>query len=414
MSSSEDLHTIEGPHNLVGLKSIFVHPFSLGLVFIPFGILSGHFEWSPMLTFWLNFCALIPLAKILGDGTEELAAALQNDALSGLLNATFGNAVEMIMTVVALQKNDFVLVKTSLMGSILSNCLLVLGASFLAGGFTPSASAQGADDFQSRRGCCVVDKEQRFPVRSALTSTGLLFLAITSFVLPSLFAEDACDAELKVSRIGSLLLITAYVAFLVYQLFTHSVTLMQEERAISDFHLDEGAEEDEEEEEAAGLSIWCSVLLMFGSALCISANSEYLVGSIEEVVTHFNIPMQFIGVILVPIVGNACEHAGAVRFAMRDKPALSIGIAVGSSTQIALLVVPFSVIVGWMMDKEMDLNFGQMHSMVMLMSALVLLAVLLDGRGTWLKGYLLIITYLFIAVLYWFLPLPQHQDPCTG
>merc|ERR1719272_996796 len=129
-----------------------------------------------------------------------------------------------------------------------------------------------------------------------------------------------------------------------------------------------------------------------------------LVSSLVPVVETVGISSHFIGIILLPIVGNACEHASAIRFAVQDKPGLSIGIAVGSSTQISLFVVPFSVLVGWIIDQPMSLNFGSLNTTVMSISVIVVLSVVVDGAATWLQGYLLVSAYYIVAILYWHLP----------
>merc|ERR1719379_3406497 len=164
---------------------------------------------------------------------------------------------------------------------------------------------------------------------------------------------------------------------------------------------DEGDGDDAEE---AALSVTASICVMGACTLIIAYSSELLVESLGEVVEQMGISSHFIGIILLPIVGNACEHASAIRFAIQDKPGLSIGIAVGSSTQISLFVVPFSVIVGWIINKPMDLDFGSLNTTVVDISVLVVLSVVVDGTANWLQGYLLVSAYFVIAALYWHLP----------
>merc|ERR1719456_1262369 len=165
---------------------------------------------------------------------------------------------------------------------------------------------------------------------------------------------------------------------------------------------DEGDGGDCEDEPA--LSVGASIGVMFVVTIIIAYSSELLVESLGEVVEQMGVSSHFIGIILLPIVGNACEHASAIRFAIQDKPGLSIGIAVGSSTQIALFVVPFSVLMGWILDKPMDLNFGSLNTTVMSISVVVVLSIVVDGSATWLQGYLLMSAYYVVAVLYWNLP----------
>merc|ERR1719456_1195034 len=143
---------------------------------------------------------------------------------------------------------------------------------------------------------------------------------------------------------------------------------------------------------------------MVAVTILVAMSSQFLVESLDEVVQRLGVGRHFIGIVLLPIVGNACEHASAIRFAIQDKPGLSIGIAVGSSTQISLFVVPFSVLMGWVLDKPMDLNFGSLNTTVMSISVVVVLSIVVDGSATWLQGYLLMSAYYVVAVLYWNLP----------
>merc|ERR1711920_51498 len=144
--------------------------------------------------------------------------------------------------------------------------------------------------------------------------------------------------------------------------------------------------------------------ISIATAILVMCIVTLMVASLEGVVAHLHITKHFIGIVLLPIVGNACEHASAIRFAIMDKPGLSIGIAVGSSTQISLFVVPFSVLMGWWINQPMDLNFGSLNTTVMSISVMVVLSVVVDGTANWLQGYLLMSGYFVIAVLYWYLP----------
>jgi len=406
----------EGPSNLLGLYTIFVHPMCVLLVCVPLGLLSPRLGWGVSCTFWLNFLALIPLAKILGDATEELAAAIRNDAITGLLNASLGNAVEMIVAVQSLRRGLFEVAKTSLLGSVLSNVLLVLGTAFLLGGLTTSKQQRGRfhsfNDSTFRDHLLGLEKEQKFPLKGALINMAMLLFSCMSFALPTIFNSfptDDSKSVLKVSRFGALIVTSAYVAFLIFQLLTHTKTLTKEEASLANstpviYENDPDGDEDDDDDASASLTVWCSFLLMAFCTIVVAINSEFLVDVIKPVVRSGGIPESFIGVVLLPIAGNACEHAAAIRFAVQDRPGLAIGIAVGSSTQVALLVVPFSVLVGWAMDKPMNLDFGALHTTVVTLSILVVLTLLLDGRSNWLKGYILVCLYVFIAVLYWYAP----------
>jgi len=426
--SSKKLEVLEARDNLLGLKGIFVHPFCIPLVCVPLGLLSSVYQWGDGWTFWLNFLALVPLAKILGDATEELAAAWKNDTLSGLLNATFGNAVELIVSIQSIRAGLFVVVKASLLGSVLSNILLVLGSSFLLGGLTVSSTAKRGkyfsfkDDWWLRRGIGL-EKEQKFPVKSAMISIGMLLFACCVIVLPTIFnalpTKDSDDV-LKVSRVGSWITMSCYIAYLLFQLITHVETLQKDENMESKKNLlnvraEESAifgqrescpevEEEDDDEEDAALDPPVAILLMLVSTIVVAINSELLVGTIDSVVSGSSLSIGFIGVILLPIAGNACEHASAIRFAMRDRPGLAIGIAVGSSTQVAMLVVPASVLLAEALGKPLDLDYGVMNVAVLTFTVLVVLVMLIDGRSHWFKGYILVAMYVFLGALYLYVP----------
>lgn len=398
--------------NMQGLKDILYHPFSALLLAFPLLLLSYSMNWGALLTFWLSILAMIPLAKILGDGTEELAGAIHNDTISGLLNATLGNAVEMILSVQTLRKGLLDVVKATLLGSILSNILLVLGTSFLLGGLVGSSEpigkhhiihAENLEDYEPSR--CTMEKEQVFSSKGALVNMAMQLLACMTCALPTVFATDGRHSEeehkkvVEVSRIGALIIMFSYVAYILFQLVTHKRMLA----------LDEGNDSEDEDEggdEEGGLDASWALGLMAVATLFIAMASEIMVQSIEMVVAHCGIPARFIGIILLPFAGNACEHSSAIRFAMQDRPGLSLGIAVGSSTQIALFVVPFTVVMGWILDQPMDLVFGSMNTAVMILSNLVVLTLVIDGRSNWLKGFMLCTAYLFCAVLYWYMPPP--------
>jgi len=437
-----------------GIKAMLMHPLSVLLLCFPLGIISDLAGWGPVPTFFLNFTALVPLAKILGDATEELAAGLKNDMLAGLLNATFGNAVEMVIMVQTLRAGYLQVVKASLLGSVLSNLLLVLGMSFFFGGLVSSgkkpmlriSSARqsmpaGHHDAHMEVGSrestanevqgmkeetyteVVSEKVQKFSVLTALVNTSMLLLSCLSFSLVTIFYSQNAEREeeaavvpdgeevpvvdtvaglLPVSRTCSIIIIIAYCAYIFFQLVTHREVMGEEEG-------DAGDGEEVEEEEPA-LTISQSITVMLVCTFVVAFSSEFMVSSLEGVVEGVGVSAHFIGIILLPIVGNACEHASAIRFAIMDKPGLSIGIAVGSSTQISLFVVPFSVLFGWAIGVPMDLNFGNLNMTVMFISVIVVLSIVVDGTANWLQGYLLMSAYFVVAVLYWFLPNVKGED----
>mmetsp|Transcript_43285 Transcript_43285/g.92643 ORF Transcript_43285/g.92643 Transcript_43285/m.92643 type:complete len:462 (-) Transcript_43285:214-1599(-) len=417
--------TIEKPPNTdgSGVIGMLNHPLNLMLIFLPLGMAASFLDWGKITIFSLNFLALIPLAKILGDATEELAAGLHSDVLAGLLNATFGNAVEMVMMIQTLRAGLTTVVKATLLGSILSNVLLVLGMSFFCGGLvgpkktrTTVLSSLGLKPEESQGlyrppgSEFVSEKVQSFSVMTALVNTSMLLLASLVLCLVTIFYREAGDEAvygelgmthiiLGVSRVCSVIMMVSYVAYIFFQLVTHRLSMAEDVPEGG-----EGGEGDDGEGDPPAVSIPTAITMMMVVTLVVAYCSELLIESLDGVVEKARISEHFIGIILLPIVGNACEHASAVRFAIMDKPGLAIGIAVGSSTQISMFVVPFSVIVGWIIDKDMDLNFGSLNTTVLMVSIIVVLSIVVDGQANWLQGYLLMSAYLIIAVLYFWMP----------
>mmetsp|Transcript_42349 Transcript_42349/g.99423 ORF Transcript_42349/g.99423 Transcript_42349/m.99423 type:complete len:490 (-) Transcript_42349:47-1516(-) len=436
--------TLEKPPNNdeAGVMAIILHPLNLLLLCLPVGIVAFICDWGDLAVFWWNFGAMIPLAKILGDATEELAANLKNDMIAGILNATFGNAVELIIMVQTLHSGLYDVVKATLLGSVLSNSLLVLGMSFLCGGFftfqkgnaanmsiaqqsslqqyervaqdsrpQPGDGSTALDQSRAHSLISVpynpqTEKVQSFSVLGALVSTSMLLSSCTSFCLITIFSsvleDNAVDKEaaeevtLRVSRLSAVVIILAYVAFIIFQLVTHRQTMSD---------LEEQDDDDGEGGEDEGhLPFVKAVLLLLVATLLTAFSSELLVEAIAGVTERAHLNQHFIGMIILPIVGNACEHAAAVRFAMHDKLGLSVSIAIGSSTQISLFVVPFAVLMGWAMNRPLDLNFGFFNSSMITLSVIVVLSMVVDGHSNWLQGYLLCSIYAIIGVLYYYLP----------
>lgn len=441
--------TIEKPPNYEGdaWRAILLHPMNVLVGFLPLGLAAWWWRWGDLYVFWFNFLAMLPLARILGDATEELAVSLKNDMLAGLVNATFGNVVEMVITIQTLRAGLFDVVKATLLGSVLSNTLLVLGMSFLCGGLVTSKgkdknneepntngetaamqafrqSQVGPVDLFEKDGFAddtgfAQEKIQSFSVLGALVNCSMLLTSTLAFTLITVFRgvtrtddpelNDRYDTEilLPVSRISSIIIMLAYVAYIFFQLVTHREAM----------NSDGGGEEEEEEGGDQGhLPLSHSVFLLFATTALVSLSSELLVNSIEGVTQKGHMTDSFIGIILLPIVGNACEHLTAVRFAMQDKMGLSVSIAIGSSTQIALFVVPFSVLAGWAIGSRMDLNFGTLNTSVVTLSVVVVLSMVVDGQSNWLQGYLLCSVYAIIAVMYYYLPDQklQHYSAAHG
>lgn len=368
----DSIHSYEEPTFKSSLVNIMKSSWiNLLLIFIPIGCFSGSFGWGESVTFWLNFLAIIPLAHQLGYATEELSIRT-NQSIGALLNATFGNAVELILSIVALKDGLVKVVQASLLGSILSNLLLVTGFSFFLGGLK--------------------FKEQKFNVTAAQTSSSLLSLAVMSLLLPAAFVstlEDDKSSILALSHGTAVILLIIYFLYLFFSLKTHH-------------YLYTG--EPEEEEERATLTLYMAILLLLVSTLLVAVCSEYLVGSIEGLSEEMHLSKTFVGLIILPIVGNAAEHVTAVTVAMKDKMDLSIGVAVGSSMQIALLVTPLLVVVGWITGQPMTLFFETFETAVLFISVLITTYLINDGRSNWLEGAMLLAAYGIVALAFFFHP----------
>jgi len=322
--------------------------------------------------FTLNFFAILPLAAVLGFVTEELAGSV-GDTLGGLLNATFGNAVEMILSVYALRENLIEIVQGSLMGSVLSNLLLVLGCCFFFGGLQ--------------------NHKQVFNAEGARAQGSLLLLAVLAMIMPSVACvaqpKATKDVDLAISHGAGVILFVLYVLYLFFQLKTHPEFF-------------ESQNEDAQDEQGSDMGPIFSAVALAITTLIIAVCSEGLVSSVNGMTKGSGLTKDFIGVVLLPIIGNAAEHVSAVSFALKNKMDLALGVALGSSSQIALLVVPFTVMWGWISGVDMDLNFGPMHTGVLLLTVLIVGSITSDGESNWLEGAMLIAAYIMIAVLYWF------------
>ncbi|KAJ6144324.1 Sodium/calcium exchanger membrane region [Penicillium chermesinum] len=350
---------IRWPQELVRLTwSTLVRDYvNVLLVFVPLGIVAGALHWDSTAIFILNFFAIVPLASLLSFATEELAAVM-GQALGGLMNATFGNAVELIVSIIALRGNQIRVVQASMLGSILSNILLVLGCCFFVGGLRYP--------------------EQTFDSTVASTMSSLMAVASASLIIPAtlyaaLSGSSASreDNILFLSHGTSIILLIIYVMYLYFQLRSHA-ELFEETPSNA---AEEGAAEAEEEEERVLTPLAATVVLIVVTVL-VAVCADYLVGSIDPIVAKTGISKTFIGLVLIPIVGNAAEHVTAVVVAYKDKMDLAIGVAIGSSLQIALFVTPFLVILGWIMKVDMTLRFEVFETVAFFISGMYIILAL--------------------------------------
>ncbi|MBK7367111.1 MAG: calcium/proton exchanger [Candidatus Eisenbacteria bacterium] len=353
------------------------------LVFVAITPLAEHFHAGALTIFVCSALAIIPLAGLMGEATEQLAARL-GAGIGGLLNATFGNAAELIIALVALQKGYHDVVKASLTGSIIGNTLLVLGVSMVAGGFKR--------------------ERQTFDKSAAAASSTLLFLAAIAMVVPAAFHMLATgsvaqgtlplareiEIEHNLSLQISVVLFVTYLLSLLFTLKTHK-------------HLYTGAAEEEHGHEH-GSPVRAVATLLVATAL-IAWMSEMLVGAVAEASHQLGLTEVFVGVIVVAVVGNAAEHSTAVIVAMKNKMDLSLNIAIGSSIQIALFVAPVLVFASYLMPgSPMDLHFSPLEVLAVIAATLVTNMVSADGESNWLEGAMLIAVYLVIGVAFFFLP----------
>jgi len=346
-------------------------PIALCLRFWP----GGHNEIA---LFVCSGVAIIPLAGLMGKATEVLAARV-GQGLGGLLNATFGNAAELIIALLALQKGLLGVVKASITGSILGNLLLVFGASALAGGLKFS--------------------HQRFNRTAIQTSTTSLLLAAIGLLIPTVFHYAAAAhpggwspaLEQRLSLGIALVLLGTYLCVLLFSLRTHR-------------ELFEGERHAQEEHAGPDWSNRKALLVLLGATASVALLSEFLVSTVEAAQHRLGVSEMFIGVIVVAIIGNAAEHSTAVWVARKNKMDLSLGIAIGSSLQVALFVAPLLVLVSYAFGKPMNLEFSIPEVVAVLTAVILAAEITNDGETNWLEGVQLLSVYLILGILFYFLP----------
>jgi Ca2+:H+ antiporter len=325
-------------------------------------------------TFILSALAVVPLAGLLGRATEQLALH-SGPQVGGLLNATFGNAAELIIGLLLVFRGELDVVRASITGSIIGNLLLVLGAAFLAGG--------------------IRQKDVRFPAQAASTLVASMALAVAGILMPTVYAASAAHAtdfrRETISVAVGAVLIALYVANLIFSLVTHTDTFRSEPY------------------EEEGLPAWsrrAALLALAGAGVLVAFESELLVGALEPTVRAWGVSKIWVGMILVPIVGNAAEHSTAVLLALKGKVDIAIDIAVGSSAQIALLVAPLLVFAGALSGNHLQLVVTPFEVTAVAVSVAVVAFLVQDGRTNWLEGVQLLGLYTILAVAGFFLGRP--------
>ncbi|WRX32999.1 Sodium/calcium exchanger membrane region - like 10 [Theobroma cacao] len=350
---------------------------------IPLAIAADFYKFGRPWIFALSLLGLTPLAERVSFLTEQIAY-YTGPTVGGLLNATCGNATELIIALFALYQSKIHVLKYSLLGSILSNLLLVLGSSLLCGGLAN------------------LKKEQRYDRKQADVNSLLLLLGLLCHMLPLMFRYAAApgifvaDSTLQLSRASSIVMLVAYVGYIFFQLKTH--------RQIFE------SQEEEEDEEKAVIGFWSAFSWLVGMTLIIALLSEYVVGTIEAASESWGISISFISIILIPIVGNAAEHAGAIIFAFKNKLDISLGVAMGSATQISMFAVPLCVVVGWIMGIQMDLDFSLLETGCLALTIIVVAFTLQDGTSHYMKGIVLCLCYTAIAACFFVHKIPAPLD----
>ncbi|GAA6004703.1 uncharacterized protein JCM10292_002484 [Rhodotorula paludigena] len=412
------------------------------LVFVPVSWACHFTDQSPTVTFIMSFIAIVPLAALLGFATEDIALRV-GETIGGLLNATFGNAVELIIAILALVKGELDIVQSSMIGSILSNCLLVLGMCYFAGGLKRHEMAYG--------------------VRPAQVNLNLLGLAVTAIVIPVAFHSFVDDAAtesldvtnakvLEISHGVAIILLVVYLASLVFQLWTHAYMYAPPPKpdpsnpnamppmaslAPSNYpgepqppteggvfripslpslpswgsSSDDGSSSsssssssatDPELEHTPKMLARVAMLLLVVVTVITGVTAEWLVSSIEGLVETGGVSEQFVALILLPLVGNAAEHVTAVTVATKNKLDLSMSVAIGSSIQIALFVIPILILLGWCIGQPLTFYFDEFETLVLFISVVGVNWAIADGRTNWLEGLVLMVIYVIIALVFWY------------
>ncbi len=346
---------------------------SLLLVFVPISIWLG-LTHGPAPAVFLTAClAVIPLAGLMGRGTEQLTRHL-GPGVGGLLTSSFGNAAELILAFIALREGHLDVVKASLTGSIIGNMLLVLGLAMLLGGWK--------------------HKELRFSAAAAESGSSVMFLAVVGLVIPAIYAhiskhEHPGRME-SLSLDISVILIFTYAASLLFSLRSHRHLFRPEVEPAEDAH-------------GPQWSLQKSLATLVGAAVLIAVVAEFLVGAVEAAGAALGLSDVFMGVVVLALVGNAAENSTAIQMAMRNQMDLSLAIAVGSSTQIAIFVAPVLVLAGHFMGTPLGLEFTVLEVAAVMLSVFTMNLLIRDGRTNWFEGLQLLAVYAILAMAFYFI-----------
>lgn len=335
------------------------------LLFVPISFIGKFLNFSPTIMFILAALSIIPLAGIMGEGTEEISF-YTGPKIGGFLNATFGNATELIISFFALKSGLFEVVKSSIAGSIIGNILLVLGTSMFIGGLK--------------------HKTQNFNINVMETTSSMLLFSLIGLCVPAFFTHTI-NPNLLNTRYEGLSLVVAIVMFILYILslifsfFTHK---------------DLYATTTEEEGHESKWSLKKSIAILIIATVIIAIESEFLVGGIEDITSKLGLSEFFVGIILIPIIGNAAEHSTAITMALKNKMDVAIEIALGSSLQIILFVAPVLIFLS-LLFTPMSIIFNPFELVSLIASVIIANKVASDGQSNWLEGAQLMAVYFIIA-----------------
>lgn len=371
-----------------------IEPLTVLLVFVPIAVGLELAHAGPVWLFAVSACAIVPLAGWMGRATESLSERA-GPGIGGLLNASFGNAAELIIALMALQRGLYDVVKASITGSILGNVLLVLGLAIVAGG--------------------TKYERLRFNATAASTGATLLALSAIGLLVPAIFHQIVKDHpsahETELSLEIAIVLFATYLLSLVFSLRTHK-HLYAGQPGPADGGGASGAQSSHGRESAgghgahgaAGWSVRKAILVLLAATGFVAWMSEILVGAVEHTAQALGMTEVFVGVILVAIIGNAAEHSTAVLVARKNQMDLALNIAVGSSIQVALFVAPILVFVSHAIGRPMNLVFTTFEVLAVGASVAILSLVSVDGESNWLEGAQLLAVYIILALAFFFLP----------
>ncbi len=353
------------------------------LLAVPATVYFNYFQHDENLSFITSMIAIMPLAFLMGKATEEIALRT-SESVGGLLNATFGNAAEIIICVLALmtaaenvgtetEEIMINIVQASLIGSILGNLLLVMGLSFVWGGLHHS--------------------EQKFSETQVSSNGSLLLLSVIVLIIPTVFnftvdGTAGDDGVEKLSHAAAVVLLAIYGFFLLFQLKTHSHLFATENAHHEEPNMDQKD----------------AIILLIIATILVSWMAEVLVHSVESAAEEYHLPYLFIGVILLPLFGNAAEHFTAVSVAAKNKMDLSFAISIGSSTQIAVFVAPLMVVIAWILGLPLTFEFGILETIAVFLAVTIANLTAADGKSNWLEGLMLLGTYAILGLAFFFHP----------